>query len=187
MPDQHMMPIPGTAVPVANPVPGSPSPNPNVQTAVVSPVRQGAGPATAPPQAATTTPVPPRQGVMVNKGVYKGKKGWVDTQRGKNGYSPSGKSIYIIFKDDNGNEVRANNYIRTASVTLTNWQEVERVQVDPGLQSFFQEFPTIGQKTAELAGLLNAVTFADEASKQQCIQGFTRIWADILVNAPQGQ
>src|SRR6056300_680168 len=83
-------------------------------------------PAAAPPASTLAPAAPTRTELVVRKGIYKGRNGYLDTTRGANGYSPTGKSVYISCFDDNGAERLAGHYIRISSVEFVRWSLLEK-------------------------------------------------------------
>ncbi|CAJ1934096.1 unnamed protein product [Cylindrotheca closterium] len=71
----------------------------------------------APPLASVRT----RHELIIKRGIYKGKRGYLDESRGHGGYSPTRKSVYITYIDEDGVEKIASHCVRSTSITLVNW------------------------------------------------------------------
>jgi hypothetical protein len=90
--------------------------------------------------------------IRITAGKYNGKKGWVNTAKGRSGYQ--GKcSIHIIYIDEDGDEVVAANCIRTSSVDFESWSSKPKTYV----QALLDQHPKVRSKTKELCDILGSV------------------------------
>ena len=153
-------------IPIINVAPPSPT--------ATTPTIPNAVPVT-PVAAHASAGVRTRQELLVKKGIYKGKRGWVDESRGKKGYSPSGKSVYIIYLDDGGNEKAAGNYIRTASISFTQWSHAENTNNPVLLNN-----PALAMHLSELCTMLRQVEFENDNQAAACRNGFVQLFQQIL-------
>jgi len=130
-------------------------------------------PAAAPPVSTLAPAAPTRTELVVRKGIYKGRNGYLDTTRGANGYSPTGKSVYISCFDDNGAERLAGHYIRISSVEFVRWSLPIEVA---NAHTYLQSNPLIGQRISEFESAIKSITFPDQASAHR----FRRDIIDLL-------
>ena len=117
----------------------------------------------ATPVVAQTAPGRTELELIVTKGKYKGKRGWMDKTRGKDGYSPSGLSVYITYLDEHNCERRAQNYVRTKSIMMTNWSEVAARNTGALARD-----PNIATHVSQLCGMFQRLVFPTEAAAIQC-------------------
>lgn len=146
----------------------APAPAPPVNTTAAA-----AAPAAAPPLAAVRT----RQELIIKRGIYKGKRGYLDESRGHGGYSPTRKSVYITYIDEDGVEKIASNCIRSTSITLVNWSTPLN-----STNPILQRHPEVSMHLAELATMLSHIRVQNAAEAQQLRNDLNQLMREILSN-----
>jgi hypothetical protein len=115
-----------------------------------------------------------RTELFVTGGVYKGRYGYVDKSRGNQGFSSTGKSIFIIYIDDDDNEKTAPYSIRKSSATECCWSDGSKIA------TVLQRHPDIAKKTAELCKLLQKLNFDNKEEYNQFGADFAGLLSRML-------
>jgi hypothetical protein len=84
--------------------------------------------------------------IIVTGGKYQGEKGWIDESQGEKGYTK--KQVYIIFVDDDENEVTKRVFQR--SIEVSEWS----CAPETFMQAALDQHTLILCKTKELSQLL---------------------------------
>lgn len=173
MPDANMsdaVPAARVVTPARNVAPAS------VPVPVINATAVAAAPTAAPPLAVVRT----RKELIIKKGIYKGKRGYLDESRGYGGYSPSRKSVYITYIDEDGVEKIASNCIRSTSITMVNWSTPLN-----STNPILQRHPEVTMHLAELGTMLSRISLQNAVEAQQLRNDLKQLMREILSNGLQ--
>lgn len=96
--------------------------------------------------------------ILIVRGKYQGKFGWVNVSKGNHGYTPC--MVYVIYVDEDGKEVVANRIKRT-SIEIQSWKTKPTMST-----KFLMQNPKVSKKVSELCKLLQEISFTDEVTKK---------------------
>eukprot|EP00980_Cylindrotheca_fusiformis_P004395 scaffold929_cov116-Cylindrotheca_fusiformis.AAC.2 len=126
-----------------------------------------------PPLAAVRT----RHELIIKRGIYKGKRGYLDESRGNGGYSPTRKSVYITYIDEDGVEKMASNCIRSTSITMVTWSTPLN-----STNPILQRHPEVTTHLAEFATILSHIRLQNAEEAEQLRNDLKQLMGHILSN-----